>query len=64
MEHFIWKANEANAVSRHIAEKMDGELISEEPMMEQWLIDYGRELGALKEEDISFICTYRIGKTN
>ena len=32
--------------------------------MEQWLIDYGRELGVLKEEDIPYICTYRIGKTN
>ena len=25
---FIWKANKANVVSRHIAEKLDGELIS------------------------------------
>lgn len=62
VDYFIWKANKTNAVSRHIAEKMDGELISEKPTMEQWLIDYGRKLGALKEEDISYICTYRIEK--
>lgn len=59
---FIWKANKVNTVSRHIAEKLGGELISEEPTMEQWIIDYGRKLGALKEEDISYICTYRIEK--
>ena len=62
VDYFVWKANKANSVSRHIAEKMDGELISEEPTMEQWLIDYGRKLGALEEEDISYICTYRIEK--
>ena len=62
VDYFIWKANKANAVSRHIAEKLGGELISEEPTMEQWIIDYGRELGALKEEDISYVCTYRIEK--
>lgn len=62
VDYFIWKANKANDVSRHIAEKMGGELISEEATMEQWLIDCGRELGALKEEDISYICTYRIEK--
>ena len=60
VDYFIWKANKANAVSRHIAEKLGGVLISEEPTMEQWIIDYGRELGALKEEDISFVCTYKI----
>ena len=60
VDYFIWKANKVNTVSRHIAEKLGGELISEEPTMEQWLIDYGRKLGALKEEDISYICTYRI----
>ena len=60
VDYFIWKANKANKVSRHIAEKLGGELASEEPTMEQWLIDYGRELGALKEEDISYICTYKI----
>ena len=64
VDYFIWKANKANAVSRHIAEKLGGELISEEPTMEQWIIDYGRELGALKEEDITYICTYRIEKGN
>lgn len=60
VDYFIWKVNKTNAVSRHIVEKLGGELISEEPTMEQWIIDYGRELGALKEEDISYICTYRI----
>lgn len=64
VDYFIWKANKANAVSRHISEKLGGELISEEPTMEQWIIDYGRKLGALKEEDISYICTYRIEKEN
>lgn len=60
VDYFIWKADKTNAVSRHIAEKLGGELISEEATMEQWLIDYGKELGALKEEDISYICTYHI----
>lgn len=59
---FIWKVNEANKVSRHIAEKLGGVLISEEATMGKWLIDYGRKLGALKAEDISYICTYRIEK--
>lgn len=60
VNYFIWKANMVNTVSRHIAEKLGGVLVSEEPTMEQWLIDYGRKLGALKDEDISHICTYRI----
>lgn len=60
VDYFIWKANKANAVSRHIAEKLGGVLISEEPTMEQWIIDYGRKLGALKEEDISYVCSYKI----
>lgn len=62
VDYFIWKANRANKVSRHIAKKLGGVLISEEPTMKQWLIDYGRKLGALKEEEISYICTYRIKK--
>ena len=64
VDYFIWKVNKVNAVSRHIAEKIGGVLVSEEPTMEQWLIDYGRKLGALKEEDISYICLYRIEKGN
>lgn len=64
VDYFIWKVNKTNAVSRHIVEKLGGVLIAEEPTMEQWIIDYGRELGALKEEDISYICTYRIEKEN
>ena len=64
VDYFIWKVNKVNAVSRHIAEKLGGVLVSEEPTMDQWLIDYGRKLGALKEEDISYICLYRIEKGN
>lgn len=64
VDYFIWKADKVNAVSRHIAEKLGGVLISEEPTMEQWIIDYGRKLGALKDGDISYICTYRIERTN
>lgn len=60
IDYFIWKANKANTVSRHIAEKLGGELAAEKAVMEQWLIDYGRKLGALKEEDISYVCTYKI----
>lgn len=60
VDYFVWKANKANFVSRHIAEKLGGVLISEEPTMEQWIIDYGREKGVLKEEDISYVCTYKI----
>lgn len=62
VDYFIWKVDKENTVSRHIAEKLGGVLITEEPTMEQWLIDYGRKVGALKEEDISYICTYRIEK--
>lgn len=62
VDYFIWKTDRANIVSRHIAEKLDGVFISEQPTMEQWIIDYGREKGVLKEEDISYICTYRIEK--
>lgn len=61
---FIWKVNKENTVSRHIAEKLGGVLISEEPTMEQWLIDLGREKGVLKEEDIFYVCTYRIENGN
>lgn len=64
VDYFIWRADKANAVSTHIVEKLGGELISEEPTMEQWIIDYGRKLGTLKEEDISYICTYRIERAN
>ncbi len=64
VDYFIWKASKTNLVSRHIAEKLGGVLISEEPTMEQWIIDYGRELDALKDEDISYICTYRIEKVD
>lgn len=60
VDYFIWKAKKTNSVSRHIAEKAGGRLISEEATMEQWLIDYSKEKGVLKEEDISYICTYRI----
>ena len=60
VDYFIWKANKANTVSRHMAEKLGGKFISEQPTMEQWIIDYGRKLGALKEEDISYVCTYKI----
>lgn len=60
VDYFIWKADRANVVSRHIAEKLGGELAAEKAVMEQWLIDYGRKLGALKEEDISYVCTYQI----
>lgn len=62
VDYFIWKANKTNAVSRHIAEKLGGVLVSEKPTMEQWIIDYGRKLSALKEEDISYVCTYKIKK--
>ena len=62
VDFFIWKADKANSVSRHIAEKLGGELISEEPTMEQWIIDYGREKGVLKDEDISYVCTYKMEK--
>lgn len=64
VDYFIWKANKTNVVSRHIAEKLSGKLVSEEATLEQWIIDYGKKLGALKEEDISYVCTYRIGRTN
>lgn len=53
----IWKeVNATNGLACAIIEK------STEETMKQWLIDYGRKLGALKEEEISYICTYRIKK--
>lgn len=58
--YFIWKADRTNLVSRHIAEKLGGEYISEQATMEQWLIDYGKEKGVLKEEEITYVCTYKI----
>lgn len=64
VDYFVWKAKKANSISRHIAEKQGGVLISEEPTMEQWLIDLGREKGVLKEEDIFYVCTYRIENGN
>ena len=60
IDYFIWKANKANSVSRHIVEKLGGKLISENPTMDQWIIDYGKEKGILKDEDISYVCTYII----
>lgn len=62
VDYFIWKASKDNSVSRHIAEKLDGELILEEPTMSQFALDYGREKGILKSEDISYVCIYRIEK--
>lgn len=59
VDYFVWKASKTNFVSRHIAEK-GGVLISEQPTMDQWIIDYGIKIGALKEEDVSYICTYRV----
>lgn len=61
VDYFIWKADKNNLISRHIVEKLGGELISEEPTMVQWIIDYGKEKGILKDEEISYICTYKIG---
>lgn len=60
VDYFVWKASKTNSVSRHIAEKLGGKLISEQPTMEQWIIDYGKKVGVLKEEDVSYICTYRV----
>lgn len=60
----FWKADKNNLISRHIVEKLGGELISEEPTMDQWIIDYGKEKGILKDEEISYICTYNISIGN
>lgn len=60
INYFIWKADKNNSISRHIAEKLGGKLILEEATMKQWIIDYGKEKGLLKEEDIQYVCTYKI----
>lgn len=62
IDYFIWKTDTVNSVSQHIVKKLGGELISEEPTMKQWIIDYGKEKGFLKEEDISYVSTYKIEK--
>lgn len=62
VNYFVWKASKSNSVSRYIAEKLDGKLISEQSTMEQWIIDYGKKTGALKEEEVSYVCTYRMEK--
>ena len=56
VNYFIWKANRANKVSRHIAKKLGGVLISEEPTMKPWLIDYGRKLGRSEERRVGKEC--------
>lgn len=60
MDALLWKADRKNMISRHIAEKMGGILIKEEPTLSQDMVDLGIRVGAFKEEDINYICTYRV----
>lgn len=60
--HFIWKADKGNYVSRHIAEKLDGQLIAEKTALPQSVIEFGKANGTLTNEDITYVCVYRIEK--
>lgn len=61
VDYFIWKAEKENAISCHIAEKLGGKLISEKPLLPESMIEYGKEKRIItSDEDISYVCTYRI----
>lgn len=62
IDHFIWEAVTTNRASKHIAEKFGGMLIKEKTYLPQKIIDFGLENGSLTEEDITYICCYRIDK--
>ncbi len=63
VDHFIWKADKDNFVSRHIAEKLGGQLIAEKTALPQSVIDFGKANGTLTDEDITYVCVYRIEKS-
>ena len=63
VDYFIWKADKDNYVSRHIAEKLGGGLIAEKTALPQSVIDFGKANGTLTDEDITYVCVYRIEKS-
>ena len=63
VDHFIWKADKDNFASRHIAEKLGGQLIAEKTALPQSVIDFGKANGTLTDDDIRYICVYRIEKS-
>ena len=63
VDHFIWKADKDNYASRHIAEKLGDRLIAEKTALPQSVIDFGKANGTLTDEDITYVCVYRIEKS-
>lgn len=56
VDYFIWKADKGNYASRHIAEKLGGQLIAEKTALPQSVIDLGKVSGTLTDEDITYVC--------
>lgn len=63
MDYFIWKADKDNYTSRHITEKLGGHLIEEKTALPQSVIDFGKASVTLTDEDITYVCVYRIEKS-
>ncbi|WP_276951671.1 GNAT family N-acetyltransferase [Enterocloster lavalensis] len=63
VDYFIWKADKDNYTSRHIAEKLGGRIIAEKTALPQSVIDFGKANGTLTDEDITYVCVYRIEKS-
>ena len=63
VDHFIWKADKDNYASRHIAEKLGGQLIAEKTALSQSVIDFGKANSTLTDEGITYVCVYRIEKS-
>jgi len=62
LQYFVWCAYTGNSVSRHLAEKHGGVFVKEEPFLPDNLLQFALESGAIKPEDINYICTYHISK--
>lgn len=54
MDYFIWKADK---------DKLGGRLIAEKTALPQSVIDFGKASGTLTDEDITYVCVYRIEKS-
>ena len=53
----------ARQYERTIAEKLGGQLIAEKTALPQSVIDFGKASGTLTDEDITYVCVYRIEKS-
>ena len=61
-EKFVWTVYSHNWPSRHLAEKLGGVLVGEEPLLSKEFIEYGVQNNILKDEDITKVCKYIISK--